>query len=202
MRSFWGRDLSTSELLITLASAYRIDPGMLINRTRAVILLGIRLFLTLIALVLLTTVIHEGAHYIAAVIMKVPIASFVWFEPHYFAPVFVSGATEYTLGTMVVSYAGGLVTGALLLAILVLKREWFKQSLYWWFLGFYIATFGFWQICQGILEGAFHDMYIADATNVFSLSYCIGYAFAVLGMALYCVFVSSIKGLIAKEKYR
>jgi len=75
------RDLATSELLITLVSAYTIDPGMLINRTRAVILLGIRSFLSLIALVLLTTVTHEGAHYIAAVIMKVPITSFVWFDP-------------------------------------------------------------------------------------------------------------------------
>ena len=73
--------MSTSELLITLASAYRIDPSMLINRTRAVILLGIRSFLSLIALVLLSTVIHEGAHYIAAVIMKVPIAYFAWFDP-------------------------------------------------------------------------------------------------------------------------
>ena len=193
--------MSTSELLITLASAYRIDPGMLINRTRAVILLGIRSFLSLIALVLLTTVIHEGAHYIAAVIMKVPIASFAWFDPRYLAPVFVSGSTEYTLGVKVVSYAGGLVTGILLLAILVLKREWFKQSLYRWLLGFYMATFGFWQICQGILEGAFHDMYIADATNILSLSYCVGYASAVLGMALYWVFMPGVKGLlIGKEK--
>jgi len=174
---------------------------MLINRTRAVILLGIRSFLSLIALVLLTTVIHEGAHYIAAVIMKVPIASFAWFDPRYLAPVFVSGSTEYTLGVKVVSYAGGLVTGILLLAILVLKREWFKQSLYRWLLGFYMATFGFWQICQGILEGAFHDMYIADATNILSLSYCVGYASAVLGIALYWVFMPGVKSLIAKEKY-
>jgi len=196
-----GRDLSTSELLVTLASAYRIDPGMLINRTRAVILLGIRSFLSLIALVLLTTVIHEGAHYIAAVIMKVPIASFTWFDPHYFAPVFVSGSTGYTLGYKVVSYAGGLVTGVLLLAILVFKRDWFKQSLYRWFLGLYMATFGFWQLCQGILEGAFHDMYISDATNILSSSYCVGYASAFVGMAVYWLLMPGPKGLLAKEKY-
>jgi len=168
---------------------------------RAVILLAIRLFFSLIALVLLTIVIHEGAHYIAAVIMKVPIASFIWFDPRYLAPVFISGATESTIGYKVVSYAGGLVTGVLLLAILVLKREWFKQSLYRWFLGFYIATFGFWQICQGILEGAFHDRYIADATSILSLSYCVGYAFGLCGMALYWIFMPGIKGLIAKEKH-
>lgn len=160
----------------------------------------VKSFFSLIALVLLTTVIHEGTHYVAAVITKVPIASFTWFDPRYLAPVFVSGSTEYGLGVKVVSYAGGLVTGVLLLAILVLKREWLKQSLYRWLLGFYMATFGFWEICQGILEGAFHDMYIADATDILSLSYCVGYASAVLGMALYWVFMLGAKGLIVGKQ--
>ena len=160
----------------------------------------VKSFFSLIALVLLTTVIHEGAHYVAAVITKVPIASFTWFDPRYLAPVFVSGSTEYGLGVKVVSYAGGLATGVLLLVILALKREWFKQSLYRWLLGLYIATFGFWQICQGILEGAFHDVYISDATNIFSLSYCVGYAFALCGMALYWVFAPGLKDLIVSEQ--
>jgi len=64
-----------------------------------------------------------------------------------------------------------------------------------------MAVFGLWQLCQGILEGAFHDMYIADATNIFSLSYCVGYASAVLGMVLYWMFMPGLKGQIAKEKY-
>ena len=171
------------------------------NRTRAVILPAVKAFFSLIAVVLLTIVIHEGAHYAAAVIMKVPIVSFTWFDLHYFAPLFISGSTEYTFGMQVVSYAGGLVTGVLLLAILLLKREWFKQSLYQWLLGFYMATFGFWQVCQGILEGALHDRYIADAADILSLSYCVGYAFAVLGMVIYWVFMPGIRGLIAKEDF-
>ena len=170
-------------------------------RIRVVILLAIKSFFSLIALVLLTIVVHEGAHYVAAVIMKVPITSFTWFDPRYLAPVFISGSTEYTLGYKVVSYAGGLVTGVLLLAILILKRRWFRQSLYRWLLGLYMATFGCWQICQGILEGAFHDMYIADTTNLLSLSYCIGYASGVCGMALYWVFMPGVKGLMVKDKY-
>ena len=165
----------------------------------AVILFAVKSFFSLIALVLLTIVIHEGAHYVAAFIMKVPILSFTWFDPHYLAPVFVSGSTEYTLAVMVVSYAGGLVTGVLLLAVLIFKRDWFKQSLYRWLLGLYVATFGFWQICQGILEGAFHHMYISDAADIFSLSYCVGYACAFLGMALYWVFTPSLKDLIVSE---
>ena len=170
-------------------------------RIGIVLLLAAKSFFSLIALVILTVVIHEGAHYVAAIIMKVPIASFTWFDPRYFAPVFISGATESTIGYKVVSYAGGLVTGVLLLAILALKRDWFKRCLYRWLLGFYMATFGFWQLCQGILEGAFHDMYIADATNILSLSYCVGYASAVLGMAVYWLLMPGLKGLLAKEKY-
>jgi len=155
--------------------------------------------LTLLTLVLLTIIIHEGVHLVTAVIMKVPIRSFIWFDPRYFAPVFVSGGTQYTLQMMAVSYSGGLVTGLLLLVPLIFKREWFKQSLYRWLLGLYIATFGCWHLCQGILEGAFHDMYISDATDIFSLSYCVGYASAFLGMALYSVFTPSLKGLIVSE---
>jgi len=160
----------------------------------------VKSFLCLIALAVLTTVIHEGAHLVTAIIMKVPILSFTWFDPRYFAPVFVSGATEYTLEVMVVSYSGGLVTGLLLLAILALKREWFKQSLYWWLLGLYMATFGCWHLCQGILEGAFHDMYISDATDIFSLSNCVGYASAFLGMALYSKFMPGLRGLIVMQQ--
>jgi len=116
-----------------------------------------------------------------------------------FHTAFFSGSEEYTLGAKVVSYSAGLITGLVLLLILVFKRKCFRVSLYRWFLGFYIATFGCWQICQGILEGAFHDMYIADATNIFSLSYFIGYAFAFLGMISYWLLMPSVKGLIAKE---
>ena len=165
------------------------------SRIRLVILLAVKSFFSLIILVLLTAVIHESAHYITAVIMRVPIASFTWFDPHYFAPVFISSATKYTLGVKVVSYAGGLVTGLLPLAILVFKREWFKQSLYRWLLGFYIAMFGLWQICQGILEGAFHQMYVANSINILSLSHCIGYASALLGMVLYWIFMPGFKEL-------
>ena len=43
-------------------------------------------------------------------------------------------------------------------------------------------------------------MYIADVTNILSLSYCVSYASAVLGMALYWVFTPGLKGLIAREQ--
>ncbi len=165
------------------------------NRNR-VIPLAFKLVLSLFTLFIITVIIHEGTHYIAALILGIPIAQFTWFDPNYFAPVFVSSSTENSTGMMIVGYAGGLVTGVPLLAILVLKRAWFKQSLYQWLLGFFIVTFGFWQICQGILEGAFHQTYILNATNLlFSSTHYIGYASAFLGMALYWLLMPRLKDL-------
>ena len=42
-------------------------------------------------------------------------------------------------------------------------------------------------------------MYIAGATNIFSLSNYVGYAFGVLGIALYWIFMPGVQGLIVKE---
>ena len=97
---------------------------------------------------------------------------------------------------MILGYAGGLVTGVLLLVILLLKRVWFKQSLYRWLLGLYVAMFGFWEICQGILEGAFHQAYISNATNLlFSPTHYTGYASAFLGMAVYWLLMPRLREL-------
>ena len=165
------------------------------NRSN-VIFLGVKCAFSLFVLFIINVIIHEGAHYFTALVLGIPIAHFTWFDPRYLAPVFISGATESTIGSKVVSYAGGLVTGVLLLAILALKREWFKQSIYRWLLGLYIVTFGFWQICQGTLEGAFHQIYISNATNLlFSPTHYIGYASAFLGMFLYWLFMPRIKEL-------
>ena len=97
---------------------------------------------------------------------------------------------------MTVGYAGGLVTGVLLLASLLLKRAWFKQSLYRWLLGLYVAMFGFLEICQGILEGAFHQAYISNAVNLlFSPTHYIGYASAFLGMFLHWLLMPRLREL-------
>jgi len=110
--------------------------------------------------------------------------------------VFVSASKDYTTGMTIVSYAGGLVTGFLLLSILVFKKSWFKQSLYSWLLGLYVAMFGFWEICQGILEAAFHQAYISNAANLLlSPTHYIGYASAFLGMFLYWLLMPRLREL-------
>jgi hypothetical protein len=167
---------------------------MMKTNRKIVVLLGVKSAFSLLFLFILMVIVHEGAHYIAALILGIPIAHFTWFDPNYFAPVFVSASQDYTTGMTIVSYAGGFITGLLLLSILFLKWNWFKQSLYNWLLGLYLATFGFWQICQGILEGAFHQDYISNATNLlFSPTHYIGYASAFLGMFLYWLLMPRLR---------
>ena len=165
------------------------------NRS-SVVFLGVKCAISLFVLFIINVIAHEGAHYFTALVLGIPIAHFTWFDPNYFAPAFVSASKENATGMVMVSYAGGLVPGVLLLGILLFKRNWFKQSIYRWLLGLYIIAFGFWQICQGILEGAFHQIYISNATNLFfSPTHYIGYASAFLGMFLYWLFMPRIKEL-------
>ena len=67
-------------------------------------------------------------------------------------------------------------------------------ALYRWLLGIYVSMFGFWESCQGILEGAFHQAYISNATNLLlSPTHYIGYASASLGMFLYWLLMPRLK---------
>ena len=169
------------------------------SKNRIIILVAAKLALSLPILVVFVVILHEGAHFVTALILGVPIANFVWFDPNYLSPVLKSASVGYSIEAQIVGYAGGLVTGTVLLAVLALKRAWFKKSLYKGFLGLSIATFGFWQISHGILEGAFHQKYISDVTNLFSSSYYIGYASGLFGMALYWLSMRGLKELLVRE---
>jgi len=170
--------------------------AMKTTNRNSLVLLGVKSAFSLFVLFIITIIIHEGAHYVTVLIFSIPIAHFAWFDTNYFAPAFFSASTEHSVGMTIVGYSGGLVTGVLLLSIFILKRKWFKQSVYKWLLGLYIVTFGFWQICQGILEGAFHQTYISNASSLlFSSTHYIGYASAFLGMVLYWVFMPRLKEL-------
>ncbi len=84
------------------------------NRS-SVIFLGVKCAFSLFVLFIMNVIIHEGAHYFTALVLGIPIAHFTLFDPTYFAPVFVSASKDYTTGMTIVSYAGGLVPGVLLL---------------------------------------------------------------------------------------
>ena len=78
--------------------------------------------LAILALHFLLTPIHEGAHYLVAKATGLPVVSVEWF----------GGRVEYgdtgTVGWTLSNYAGGLVAGFLLLAILFSSRTFFHRQ--------------------------------------------------------------------------
>lgn len=93
------------------------------TRNHSLILLIGKSVLFLLVLLAVTSIIHEVAHLVAALIMGVPIVSFAWFDPQYLAASLVTGATQSRLALTVIGCAGGFVAGSVLLAIVAVKRE-------------------------------------------------------------------------------
>jgi len=71
---------------------------MMKTNRKIVVLLGVESAFSLLVLFILMAIVHEGAHYIAVLILGIPIARFALFDPNYFAPVFVSASQDYTTG--------------------------------------------------------------------------------------------------------
>lgn len=162
---------------------------------RRLLFVAVKSVLSLIGVFAITILVHEGAHYLTARALNIPIAYFRWFDFDYYAPVLASPVTEFDTRMIAVSYAGGLVAGILLLTTVISRRSWFKRSLYRWLLGLYLMMFGAWQVSQGILEGAFHQAYIASAVNILSPISFIGYASGLVGIVLYWLIMPRFRTL-------
>ena len=67
--------------------------GMKTRRRRAMLLAGKCVF-SLVITFLVTVVVHEGAHYLTAVVLGIPITRFSWFDSNYFAPVIFSASQD------------------------------------------------------------------------------------------------------------
>ena len=62
------------------------------NKNRIVAQTVLKLALSLPVLVVLIVIFHEGAHYVTALILGVPIANFVWLDLNYLSPVLKSAS--------------------------------------------------------------------------------------------------------------
>lgn len=127
-------------------------------KVRTTILFAAKSVFALITLIMAVVIIHEGAHYVSAVIMNIPVRYSAHFDINYVSWILFSGAREYSTRAIIGSYVGGLFTGLAFLVPLVLKRNVFKKSPFLWMIGLYLATLGCWQVGQGIIEGAFSDI--------------------------------------------
>lgn len=108
-------------------------------------------------------VVHELAHLAAALVFGIQVISFTPFDPAYLSPAIrISPDTDASLRPPF-WYAGGWGAGLLMLLPLVPNRRWFLGSFDRWALGLSLATMGFVQLGLGVLEGAFHQLYIEGA---------------------------------------
>jgi len=141
--------------------------------------------LSFLILFFISVLIHEFAHIIFALVLNVSIKSFTLFDPLYAAPAVVTESSQNILFVKIIGYSGGLISGALYLAILIIKRRWFSHSIYRWILGCSLLTIGLWELSIGIIEGSFHSIYVNDASSSSGISYFVAYIAAISGIALY-----------------
>ena len=159
------------------------------TRNHSLIFLVAKSVVFLVALLVVISIIHEGAHLVAALAMGVSIVSFTWFDPQYLAASLVTGATESKLALTVIGFSGGFVTGMLLLAIVLVKREWFRVSFYRWLWGLWVFALGTSKISVGVLEGTAGDMYVAGATDLLSWTHGVTLVGGLAGAAIYWVWM-------------
>jgi hypothetical protein len=154
----------------------------------SILLIG-KSVLFFLALLVLISIIPEVAHLVAALMMGVPIVSFIWFDPQHSGVALVTGTTESRLALTVVGCSGGLVTGMLLLVAVVVKRQWFKRSFFRWLVGLWMFALGVSQISVGLIEGTASEVYVAGATNLLSWTHGVTLAGGLIGAAIYWVWM-------------
>lgn len=143
--------------------------------------------LFLLALFVVTGIIHELAHLVAAKAMGVTIASFTWFDSQYLAPSFVTAGTESRLAWTVVGCAGGFVAGLALMGTVAVKSRCFRVSFFRWLAGLWTFAWGASQLSVSVLEGFANDIYLAGATDLFFWANGVMLATGLLGSAIYMV---------------
>jgi hypothetical protein len=140
----------------------------------------IYVFLYLLILVLAFVIIHEGAHILAALALGARFdelkLGFYGVNPSVTLP-------EYFIGTRqtLVSYAGGLAAGMILLLFYLLywvRRYHSTPTFFYWSLGLVTVTFSGAQLAMGYLEGRYHAAYIIGAGSLFSLTDIVTYGWA------------------------
>lgn len=128
------------------------------------------LVLYVVLLALISIVIHEAAHILAAVARGVPFGElklgFSGINPSITLPQLVDENTR-----IVIFYAGGLTAGAVLLLGYLLywvRRYCRKRSLLCWAMGLTTIMLAGEQLAAGYLEGRYHAAYITGATSLVS----------------------------------
>ncbi len=155
-----------------------------INQKRRIIIYSIAY---LLALIIGTTIIHEGAHFIAALAIGVPFdeiqIGFIKGNPGVTIPDRFSNAP-----LAIVHYAGGFTTAAILITMYFLiwfRRYRFQLSNFVWIYGLITLVLGGVEVGYGYVEGRFHAAYVYYANSPFAISNIIIASYGIVGCILH-----------------
>lgn len=132
-------------------------------------------------------IVHEASHVLVAVALGVPFSKislgFYGVNPAVALPSWFAGIPRD-----VVNYAGGILTGSALLAVYILcwSRKYRKvRSPNNWFLGLLILGLAGWEFANGLLEGKYHTVYLAQANQVVSPASALMFIYALAATLLH-----------------
>jgi hypothetical protein len=145
--------------------------------------------LYLIAIIIGTTVIHEIGHFLAALVLGVPVneitINFMGINPGFKIPDIL-----YSSSLSIYHWAGGLFAAVILLIVyfVFLYRKYrIKPSLLLWIMGWItLGTCGE-EIGNAVVEGNFHTLYIYTVNSPFSRVNIMIALFAIFGLCLHFI---------------
>ena len=145
--------------------------------------------LYLVSVALISIIVHETSHMLTAWLLGVPFAElelgFYGINPSVTIPSWFSGTPR-----IIVYYAGGLVTGLILLFMYLFFWMWRyhrQPSVLSWFFGLITLEFAVYELAIGYLEGSYHEAYIAGSGSLFSMTDIPVYLFMVSAFFLHRV---------------
>lgn len=139
------------------------------NRRKIILISSLYLF----GLIVTVTIVHEAAHFVAALFIGVPFSEieigFYGINPSMTIPERFAGSN-----LSVLHYAGGLTPAVILISVYLLY--WYRRfrrvpSKINWLMGLITITIAGFQLSQGYNEGRFHAAYIYYTGSFFNVLY-------------------------------
>ena len=143
--------------------------------------------LYLVSVALISIIVHEASHILAALLLGVPFAElelgFYGINPSVTVPSWFSGTPR-----LIVYYAGGLVSGLILLFTYLffwMRRYHRQPSILRWSFGLVTLEMAVIQLAISYLEGSYHEAYIAGSRSLFSPTHILIYGFMISAFFLH-----------------
>lgn len=138
---------------------------------------------TVIISAVVVTVPHELAHIFVGKWLGLPYAGFSLYDQTTGAPTVHWGTFETSTRLTITHWVGGLSGALFAVGVFLVLLRWIPEKARWVILT-PIAGIISWQLCVGVLEGAFHDSYIPTEPGAGSVVQKIQLLSLFLGMVI------------------